>query len=395
MSLPRASSKLPQESLRLILCLGIGLALAAPAWADDADGVQMSLQQQGIWDSNPLMRTQGREAIYGSTTTPGLSYQETSDLTRFMTKAWVDENLFDKTSFNSTDFHGQTTFTQKNERWEATLKNTLAYDTTRTSELTNYGLDVGSTRHFAYTVEPSVFYSPTHRDSLGLSSSFEKDVYESDLYSGYTVVDLSPAYKRSLTPLTSALFSLDAQRYQSEKEPKRRVDSLGPSIGIETSLTPKWLWNVSGGAQESRQFGQGIDTSDWVWHYIFGNTLTFKGEDTNVTFKATRTRLPASNSTESLLSTLSVDVAQKLNKRFTLTGGLSYRYATYDEPSSNNLDTMVVGEVGLSYHLTKELDLTTNVRYRDEALTGTDKTANESIGHIGLLYHCNWADTLF
>jgi len=379
-------------------CLSIGFLIVlilCPTLAQaDGAAVQTIIKQKGVWDSNPLMLANDAETIYGSTTSPELAYTNQTPTTKIKVSASVDENIFNRSSYNSTDFHGTTAITQKNERWEAALQNKLDYDTTRTSEFTNNVRNVGAVRHFTYSVSPTLAFTPTVLDHLALTSSFEKDVYDSAAYTNYTLVSLTPSYTRGLTPLTSALVSLQAQRYQSERDPKRRVDSLSPSFGFLTKLTPEWKWNANGGMQVAQEQGQTVTDTDWNWNYVFSNELTYEGEKNDVSFKASRARSPSSDGTESLLSDFSIDTKHDLNTHWSLTFGTSYRYANYSQETSNQMDTMVTGRTSVVYHLTQELDLTTSYQYREKQFTNDYGTARQNLGHIGLFYRCNWVDML-
>ncbi len=347
--------------------------------------IQPIFNQSGLWDSNPLMLAHGRETIYGSTTSPKLALTNETLTSRAKIEAWVDQNLFNDSKYNSTDLHARADLEHHNERWEARLRGGTDYDTTRTSELTNFGRDVGKVRRFAYNIGPEIAFKATQRDELSLAGSFNRSVYKSDDYSDYSVISLSPTYIRSLTPLTSALLTIQAQRFQSEGLVKRRVDSIGPSTGFRTELAPTLSLRMSGGSQASRERLSGQDAQSWKWHYVYSAELTLKGEEKDLTLAASRTRTPFSNGTDALLTTFSLNFAHKLHERLKLSTSASYQMADYDEEQTNDLDDMLSGQIGLSYTLTESFDIETNYQHRNERLTSGDR-AQRHIARLGLTY---------
>lgn len=379
---------------KAFLALGFVLAITpASARAGDME-IKTIISEVGVWDSNPLMLSRDEKALYGSTTTPKITFTNKTPTSKIDASAWVTQNLFDQSSYNSTDLHSAADVSRKNERWQAGLMGSVDYDTTRTSELTNLGFNVGSVRHFKYSLTPNVGFSPSALDRINLSSSFERSVYDSSAYANYTITSIDPSYTRQLTPLTSAVLSAQAQRYQSERDPKRRIDSLSPMVGFSTALTPTVSLRMDGGAQTSKETSSVVSDPKWKWHYVYSSALGFIDEQNDISFKATRARQPFGNGTDSLLTTLALNARHNLNKHITLTFGGSYRFADYDQDTNGSLDTLTSGNAGLAYHLTQTLDLTTTYEYRYEKLTNNGETADRSVARLGLTYTPDWDDIL-
>lgn len=375
----------------IFLCLLFLTALASSS--AEASDVKMSIHQIGVWDTNPLMVSRNAETVYGSTTTPELTLRSETERNEIFLSGWVDQNFFNRSRYNSTDLHGAAGFNRRNEQWEAGLKTNIDYDTTRTSEITNFGLDVGSVRHFKYEISPEIAFSPTARDKFALGASFQKSIYEGDLYSDYTNASLSPSYSRSLTPITSGVLAFQAQRYQSERDPKRRVDSVGPTLGFITKLTPQFSLRGDAGAQTSQQKGSSVTNTDWKWNYIYSTDIRYEDEQTDITIKASRQRQPFGNGTDSLLTAFTLDGKRDMNADFSINFAASYRFADYEEDPGSNLDKMATGRLGVAYHLTQELDLTGSYEYRKEWLTKNYGTAEQNLGRVGILFRCDLFDT--
>lgn len=361
--------------------------ILAPLAAQAGDvKIQPIFNQVGSWDSNPLMLTRDEKSVYGSTTSPRLTITNETPLSAIKADARVDQNLFSDSDYNSTDLHGSAELMRRNERWGASFRGNADYDTTRTSELTNFGRNVGKVRHFGYSVGPEISFTPTQLDRIALGGTFQKSTYKSDAYSDYTVLSLSPSYTRSLTPLTSGIFSVQAQRFRSERDPKRRVDSIGPSAGFMTNLTPTISLSANAGSQASQERISGEPEQNWKWHYVYSATMDFKGDQNKVTLKASRAREPFGNGTDSLLTTFGLDNNHDLNKSFTWSLGASYQFADYDGTTNRNLDSMASGRTGLSYHMTKTFDLTASYQYKNEKLTDGGDRAEQNVARIGLTY---------
>lgn len=379
-------SSYPALSARLWIFLAL-LAACAPAARAESLIFDAKLSERGEWDSNPSMLTHHAKALYGSTTVPELSVKSETPTSLLAGQVSLTENLFNRDTYNSTDFHASADVNKRTERWGAGLRLATSYDTTRTSELVTFGNQALTTRHFSYSLQPDFSFTPTPRNVLTLAPSFEKHVYDSDAYTGYAIAGLTPGYERRLTPLTSAVLQMQMQRYQSDQAPKRRTDSLSPSAGFATALTPDIQLRVTAGAQASKERGQTVVQTGWQWKPVYEASLSYKNEQNDVTFKASRARQAFSNGSDALLTILTLDDRHKLNESFTLTGSVSYRYANNTASSGSDLDSAFSGQAGLAYRLTGHVDFTTDYRYRREKLTGEADAATGHLARAGFVLH--------
>ncbi len=302
----------------------------------------------------------------------------------------MDQNVFSRSRYDSTDLHGQADLSKKNERWEARLKGNVNHDTTRTSEVSNMGLNVGSVRHFSYLVSPEIAFLPSLKDRLSLAASFEKNTYSNSAYSNYGTATLSPSYQRSLTPLTSGILSFQAQRFQTDRDPKKRVDSLGPTIGFLTELLPSLSLKGDVGAQASREKGRGANAEAWKWHHVFSSDLLYEDETSSLNLGASRARRPFGNGTDSLQTLFELGARRKLNEKLSLNAGANYRFADYEKTPGQSLDWMATGRAGAAYALTQDVSLTAGYVYRYERFTENYGTARENVVKIGVTLRHDW-----
>lgn len=355
------------------------------AWAEEP-GLYATISEIGVWDTNPLMLTQGAQTLYGSTTTPSLSYKAETPTRLIEATGRLDVNQFTDTAFNSNDAHAALNLLKRNQRWQAGLAGTVDHDTTRTNEITNFGLNTGIVKRSAYSFSPSVFFTPTALDKLSLTGSAERIMYDKDSYTDYSVFTVTPQYARQLTPQTSALFSLQTQRYQSGGDYKIRLDSVSPMTGFAFSPTPVLTFNVQGGMQTSRQTNAFLTDDSWRWNYIYSGAATYKSKADSVSLRASRARQSYGNGYNSLITNLGLDDRHDITRRLSFTVGGGYQFASQAQSGGNNMDAQTNSQTGFVYHVTETLDFNLNYQYRTESFVNTDRTAEENLARVGLSF---------
>lgn len=378
--------------LPLLLASLLAFADATPAYAEplleeDGYALEAGLTQSGVYDSNPLLIAHGAQAIVGSTTSPWLKLAKETPTEAFSLRTQVDQSLFDRTAYNSTDLHTDGVLSRKNERWSAALTAGADYDTTRTNDLTSLGLNVGSIRQFTYNLGADVSFTPTTLDKIALSTQYQRTTYDSGYYTNYSVITLTPSYTRALTALTSAIVNVQAQRYLSDRDPQNTTDSLGPSFGFVTRLTPDFTLNASGGGQVSREHISRQPDDKWTWHDIFTASLTYKDELTSMALKSSRARQPWGNGLSSIVTSFGIDLEHKITPHFGLTSSGEYRYADYDHtPGPSNMDSLTTGKGGVFYRLTEDLKLASTYTYQKRRFTSDGGQADRHTAYLNLVY---------
>jgi hypothetical protein len=349
--------------------------------------VQAIGSETGSMESNPLMLTQGAKSLSGSITSPELIINDSTPTTQLNLDNLVNENIFDQSSFDSTDLHSTNTLTTQNQRWMASLLEKTDYDTTRTSELSAYGISTTPVRHLGFTVTPQTSFSPSETDKYSLVGSVQTSQYATSQYSNYELASITPTYSHNFDPRNTGTFGIQAQTYKTTSGLANTVDSIGPSIGWIATLTPKITAKATVGVQESRQYEEGIAPQPWSLDYIYSVDVSYKGIQDVTDFISSRSEYPFGNGTEALLTSTSLTETHILNPRFSLNFAASYLSGQYQLNTTGSLQSLWSGNVGLTYHATEHLDAAAAYQYRYENLTNTPGNAQDNIFTIGIVYH--------
>lgn len=378
------------------LLLVISMLASSHASAQNATTNPLTLQsdsylqaigtQSFTYDTNPLMLTNGAKTLYGSVTAPELVLYNTTPTSQLMVDGVVQKNIFNQSEFDSTDLHSKILFNTKNERWSADLKQTIDYDTTRTSEFSNYGFITAPVRHIGINVSPTIGFKPTATDTISLPASLTTSHYERRVFTDFTVMSASPNLKHEFDPNNTGVFTFKAQRYRATTGPRNVVDSVGPSIGWIRTLSPLFSINGNIGIQQSRQFGS-IASRPWELQYTFDGGLNYEDLQDRLQFTARRANYAFGNGTDSLLTTFGVTDTHKINPRLSVNFGLNYQTADYQAQTVGSLETMITGNGGITYNVTPYVDLSSTFQYRRETLTNISQTADSSIITIGIVFH--------
>ena len=376
-----------QSAILAVPLIGCALVLCAPAQAqNDPSGVNVSLSETGSWNSNPMMRRQGAQEIYGATTTPRVSFLESTETSKIGLDVWLENNIFNRHEYDTTDYHAIVDLAKETQRLEVALKGNVDYDTTRTSELTNFGIQTDLSRHFAYTLTPTVGYALSPVSKIEMTSSYTKSMYEGNTYLDYHTLSFTPSYIRNFTELYAGVISLNARRYESDEGLQKIVDSIGPSIGVQAKMSPEFSAQLRVGAEASQEKYAGTVTQKWTWSTVFGSDVTYKGDQDTFTISASRAQQSYGNGNNALLTSFEAKEARQINPKFAVNIGGQYQFSGKDSASTTNLDTRYGGNIGLVYHVTQNLDLSTSYRYRHESYVNTSEEAQENVARLGLLF---------
>jgi hypothetical protein len=165
------------------------------------------------------------------------------------------------------------------------------------------------------------------------------------------------------------------------------VNSVGPQIGWIGNLTPRFTAQVAVGVQTSDQYGPGVTQSEpWSLQYTYVADLAFKGIQDTTHFTASRADYPFGNGTESILSAYSITESHAINPLFSLNAAASYQSADYLASSPGNLQDLISGSGGVTWHATERLDITANYQFRYETLVSTSGSARDNLGTLSLTY---------
>jgi hypothetical protein len=379
----------------LLLCHGAKAqeATTTPFGQNQSPGgasLQAVLSENGSFDTNPLLVTHGAKELYGSVTTPELIFSDKTPTSLITADTSLVENIFNQSNFDSTDLHSKASFSEQTARWGAGIQEQTDYDTTRTSELTNFGLNgvnIGkSVQHLGFTATPEVSYNPTQIDKFTMQGSYNQSTYDNNIFSDYQIFSASPTYAHDFDQLNTGTFSVQAQRYQTTSGPQSTIDTVGPVIGWNSKFTPRLSGSVTVGVQEARQFGSGVQQEPWTLQYDYSASIAFTGQQDTASFSTSQADYPFGYGTEALLTAFNVSEAHELNENFAFNVGSSYQYAHYQSSLNGALDSLLSGTGGLTYHATDRVDIVTSYQYRYETLTGSSGHADDHTVTLGLVY---------
>lgn len=340
------------------------------------------------WDSNPLMLAKGAKSLFGSTTSPELIINRDTPLFSFSADTLINENIYDQSAFDSTDFHENIKLGKHIEQWAANVQGKADYDTARTSELTTYGLNIPKVRHKGFSVTPDISFNPTSVDKITVTANFARSIYDSSAFVDYEVYSLSPSYEHNFNPIHTGVFTVTGQRYQATSGDRIKVDSVGPTAGWITRLTPRFTIRVDAGVQKSTQNTTLTSSGYSQWNYIFDTDLSFKGEQDVTHLVASRAQYPFGNGTETLLTSVLLTESHALNKRISLNGAANYQFAKQPRQAGViSLDKEYGGNAGITYHMLEHWDIGTNYQYKRESLTGVSGNINDHVVLLSLTYH--------
>ncbi len=390
MTLPPSRQKSPYKRLSFpkglrLGCLFAGalIYVAAPAFAASI-AFEPSISEVGAWDSNPLLLTTDAKPLYGSTTTPRLVAKSQTPTTELVGDVSVSHNVFNQKSFDSTDAHGKLFVSRRNQRFEAGARQTVDYDTTRTSELTTFGREAGVLRHLGLSFAPYASFLVNPKDKISLTGRLLVSRYDSQAYTDYNVYALTPSWSHSFTPLQTGSIFLHAQRYVTQSGFKRTVDSVGPSLGWNVLFSPRLSGRFSLGFEASQEKSPNGNEAPWQVNHVFSGVITYKGEQDTIDFSALRQQQPNSNGTQRLLTSFSIKERHAINENLFWDVFVGYQFSRSDSSAANDLKNLLTATTGLTYRATEAFDIFAKYKYRHEALTNRDDIAMGNAFTIGL-----------
>ncbi len=361
------------------------LVIAGAAMAK-TPSIGLTLSEKAIWDSNPLMLTRNVTDIWGSGTQVTVDYDKGNQAVQLKSSLSVTQNVFNERAYNSTDFSGTSELAWNSTRWRLALRSNADYDTTRTSEITTFNLDVGSKRRLSYAFSPELYYVLSPRGIFSLSGSWTETRYEGDVLSDYRTMSLTPSYTYNLTPLQQLQISTLLRRYESLESGNQKVDTLGPSVNWIYEFDPSLSLALSGGLYRTKYKGYVNGSGGWETAPSFSGTLNYEDEQNRASVSLVRSRQAYGNGTESYITTFSARENYKVNEKFSINFDADYQLAKQPSVSSSALEKAWGAETGLSYSITRKWDLNATYRHREETLKNSSKGADRDIIRVGLSY---------
>jgi hypothetical protein len=374
-------------------------AVAQPAYAvgpayTKPGGVSFDtgVTQAFTYDSNPSRLTSGEDALFGSTTSPELAIRWKTPRTLIESASRVDVNVFDDSDYDSIDLNQKLLLSRSNERWGASLRGLLNYDTTRTSEVTNFSVNVPKVRSRKLSASPEITYKPSPRSRVALAATITDLQYDSTRFTDYNLYSVNPSYELRFDPRNTGTITLNAQRYQTTSGTNSKSDSYGPTLGWTHVVNPRLTLRASAGGLSNHKSGAGAVGADrHSWNYVFSGSAVYRGDRDVFDFTATRAREPFGNGTETLLDTFAINERHMLNPQISLKANAKYQQADYETLPGINLDYSYGGGAGVAYRVTPKTELSADYRYRREQLTTISNEIDQHVVLLSLTYEPNWS----
>lgn len=351
---------------------GVALAFSATAFAAEPTQcpagrrVCARIAETPSYDSNPLRLTSRPQEIWGSTTTAQLLLRSRSPRNIVESNTTIDQNLFNRSAFNSTDMHQKLRFGRDTLQWGAALDAGYDLETTRTAELTNYAHRSPRVSRTKYSVAPSLTYRNSQRSNYTLRSYYNQISYDDSSFSDYELYGASLGTTYQLDTTNSVSFAVKANRYTSLQSASLTSDSYGPSLSVTSKLTPRLSSTISVGTEHTEKSGSSSNSTDNGWNYVFQASADYRGNVDRAKVSAMRAREPFGNGTETLLTTLQLQEKHALTPTLDLTGEIIYRTADYSTEPGVNLDDSTSAAAGIEYAMNERTQLAFNYRYLNE-----------------------------
>ena len=342
-------------------------------------------------DSNPLRLSAGSDTLMGSETKLGVMIGDITPTHQVYLDSLVNINRYDTSSFNTVNFHENLGLFKSNQRWLVGAEGRFDYDTTRTSEVTSFGIAIPRVRSSSFSVTPQISFKQNAIDKWALNSRLAHVEYDNSAFIDYKAYSINPSYSHNFDPNNAGIIILNFQRYESDNATNSRMDSVGPSLGWTSIINDELNTKITAGLEKSERSSSLNTDDDSRLNYVFSASANFKGLRDIASITASRSQQQFGNGNSALLTAFDIKEAHSLNEKITLNGNANYSYTNYSSPLTINLDNQVKISGGIDYHLFQEVDLTSSYQYLNQKLTGTSDTIKEQILLIGIEYHPNYS----
>lgn len=352
--------------------------------------MQTAIRQSVRMDSNPLFVTTAIKPLWGSITSPELIFGGKTELTSLRSDTVFTSSNYNQSIFSSNDVSSKLDFMAKVQRWAAGIKAKVDYDSTLTSEITNFNnLSTKPVRHVAYTLAPEVSYKFLPTDRIVLGAEYSASEYEVSSFTNSEVVGMNLAYDHDFDQMNTGSFIIKAQRFRATTGSSNIVDSIGPSVGWRAILTERLTGKATMGVQMVRQKTPAITDPTWRTRLAFSTELGYKDDQNTAVLKASRSQFSFGNGSEAFLTQVSLRNAYDINEKLTVGADLSYKTADYPSNANGNLDSLATAAGTIAYHVTEHIDIAGNYQYQHESVIGRATTAHRNIAMLSIVYRPN------
>lgn len=359
------------------------LASSVPAHASDFiyDGF---LSQKMIWESNPMMLSSTAEDLYGSSTTADFTATTVSPLWELDFNGTTTQNIFNQSRLNSTDLSGGIDLKGKTLNTKVGLSAEVSKETTRTSEISNFGRSLTAIDRLRYRTMPYINVRLNPSYEWGLASSYLKTEYDSDAYVNYQKGNILPSLTYHYSEDLDYILRVDYGQYHADNLLKSRIDTYALTLGAKYQLTPQMTATARGGYNLSKTREKYLTEQDWKRDLVYEASMAFQGEQNQIRLILNREQQPYADGTETLLTTMSLNASQQLNKSFNINGTALYQDA--GASSASTLKHKLVGRIGLEYEVLSDLSLDISYQYHRENYNDGTKDAQNNTGMLTMTW---------
>jgi hypothetical protein len=360
---------------------------AAPRAAPPPFNIKLEAHKTWRHDTNALRQVSNRVSISGFDSAVGVTVNDSTPRSNVSLNSVVERNDFDDDRFNATNYHQKLKLGTRNAQWAMGLSGSLDYDTTRTSEITNFGVTIPRVRHFGWSVSPDISLTSARGSKWGLAGNYNRSIYDNASFNDYRFFQFRPYYNRRFDDLNTGIFSISAERFEAQNGTRNKLDSIGPSVGWTHVINAETTAGFTVGTEYFRQESPVTNTSQSRLSYVFSGNLTVSEQQDRLILSTSRSQQPFGNGASSIFTSFKATETHKINEQLALNGQASYRYADYLSAQGTNLDAELAGGAGISYSIWRDVDISANYQYNNQTLTSNSGTIRQHIFTIGLSIH--------
>lgn len=370
----------------ICLRLAAGFFLLNPAAANaEKSGFIAKFKEIAVYDSNPLIRNKNKASIIGSETTASVKYAKKAITHQFKAGVSFTRNQFNNSKFSFTDFYGFSGLNFEKNKWNFSIDGNALYDTTRSNELTTLGLDIESTRRYSYSLKPKISYKISPRNILNLSANLKERYYDDTSLTDYRTYFIKPAFAHKISPKQTVRFGWLFSRYQSLEGSARSLNTGGPSLNWAYIFRPYLSLKLSGNLLKTKYHGySGITRQKDKYNPTYSAIIEYGDTNNDIEISVVKTRYPYPNGTESYITTYAVRDIYDVNKKLSFDIAANYQDARKPPFSTDSLDTAWNIMSGLSYKISKNLNMRASYEHCEERLKNDDGAAKRNIVKLGL-----------
>jgi hypothetical protein len=331
-----------------------------------AFNLQAKIGETFEYDDNPLLTTATASALIGSITAPEFLVSGGSPDANLSLDTTLDINEFNLAGYSSQDLHSKFNATIDRQRLLASLKATLDYDTTRTSELNLSGINLVGIRHTGFTISPEIGFRISPIDQFVLDGSLnENDYANTVIYTDFRTYTVRPTYVHSFDPNNSIAAFVGLQKYETLTGVASSIESIMPGLGWNSQITPRLTGSVSAGLNQSRASVGGVSspTSNGYTYnvnFIYGLAESLD----HITATLSHNLTPVSSGIEVTQTSVELSEKHQFTPRFSANISLLYQTNQLPNAGSGEQKTYLSGAAEIDYTLTRSLTFSGTFRYR-------------------------------